>query len=423
MTSRPSRRRFLQGATAAAVAFPTLIPSSVRGQTPPSERINLAVIGCGGKAWGGAQTFANNTPVQITALADPNRPCLERYAGAFKVPEARCFQDFNELLALKDIDAVLVGTPDHWHVPVSIAAAKAGKHVYCEKPLGVSIAEGQALVKAVKESGVIFQHGTQLRSQTTTRTACELVRNGYFGDVRKVIIGSPPGLAIGAVAPQPVPPTLDWKLWAGPGAPVDYRNVIVGDIPGAGLRGWYFMKRFSPSGWIAGYAVHDIDLAHWGLGLEHTGPVRVEGRGTFPKEGLFDTVMDYELTFTYADGRQIVVTDTGKNRHGVKFMHENGKDWVFTREALEASDRNLLRVPRKEGDVKLYASKIHELNFIECIKSGQPTITPADVAHRSTSVCHIGAICLDLGRPLQWDPAAENFVNDDEANRRLAVGG
>jgi hypothetical protein len=302
MTTHTSRRSFLHGATA-ALAFPTIIPSSVRGQNPPSSRIQLGVIGTGGKARGGAQNFHAGSTARITALADPNRPNMQPFRDAVKVPAERCYSDFNELLALGDIDAVLVGTPDHWHVPVSIAAAKAGKHVYCEKPMSVSIAEGQALVKAIHESGVVFQHGTQLRSQDCTRIACELVRNGYFGNVRKVIIGSPPGLAIGPMPPQPVPPALDWNLWAGPGAAVEYRDVIVGEIPGQGLRGWYFMKRFSPSGWVAGYGVHDIDLAHWGLGLEHTGPVRVEGRGTFPKQGLFDTVLDYELTFTYADGR------------------------------------------------------------------------------------------------------------------------
>ncbi len=164
MTSLTSRRRFLQGATA-AVAFPTIIPSSVRGQNPPSSRIQLGVIGTGGKAMGGARNFQSGTTAQITALADPNRPNMQPFRDAFQVPEERCYSDFNELLALKDIDAVLVGTPDHWHVPVSIAAAKAGKHVYCEKPMSVSIAEGQALVKAIQESGVVFQHGTQLRSQ------------------------------------------------------------------------------------------------------------------------------------------------------------------------------------------------------------------------------------------------------------------
>jgi predicted dehydrogenase len=304
-------------------------------------------------------------------------------------------------------------------VPASIAAAKAGKHVYCEKPLSNTIAEGRALVKAIHEAGVVFQHGTQLRSLAATRKACELVRNGYIGKVKKVVIGSPPGHAIGDVAPAPVPETLDWDMWLGPVEPIDYRPTIIGGIPGRGLRGWYFVKRFSLAGWVAGYGVHDIDLAHWGLGLENTGPVRIEGRGTFPQAGLFNTVLDYELTFTYADGRQIVMTDTGKNRHGVKFMHENGKDWVYCRSGIDASDKNLLQTKLKESDTRLYASNQHEKNFTDCIRKGTTeTITPIDVAHRSTSVCLLGGICLDLGRPLEWNPDTQRF-NDDEANARL----
>ncbi len=419
MESRLTRRQLLC-AGAAVVAAPTIVPSTVLGQDAPSQRIRLGVIGCGGKAFGGTHNLRGHGGCDVVALADPNRPNTGRYAGAFKVPAERCFQNFRELLALADVDAVLVGTPDHWHVPVSIAAAKAGKHVYCEKPLGNTIAEGQALVKTIRETGVVFQHGTQLRSLGTTRKACELVRNGYIGKVQKVVIGSPPGHAIGDVPPAPVPETLDWDMWLGPVEPIDYRPVIVGGIPGRGLRGWYFVRRFSLAGWVAGYGVHDIDLAHWGLGLENTGPVRIEGRGTFPQAGLFNTVLDYELTFTYADGRQIVMTDTRQNRHGVKFMHENGKDWVYCRSGIDASDKNLLQTKLKESDTRLYASSQHEKNFADCIRKGTTeTITPIDVAHRSTSVCLLGGICLDLGRPLEWDPEAQKFVNDNEANARL----
>ncbi len=418
MKSRLTRRQMLCTG-AAIVAAPAIVPSSVLGQDAPSKRVRLGVIGCGGKAFGGTRNLRGHGACDIVALADPNQPNTGRYAQAFQVPADRCFQDFRELLALADVDAVLVGTPDHWHVPASIAAAKAGKHVYCEKPLANTIAEGQALVKTIHETGVVFQHGTQLRSLAATRKACELVRNGYLGNVKKVIIGSPPGHAIGDVPAAPVPETLDWDMWLGPVEPIDYRPTIIGGIPGRGLRGWYFVKRFSLAGWVAGYGVHDIDLAHWGLGLENTGPVRIEGRGTFPKSGLFNTVLDYELTFTYADGRQIVMTDTGKNRHGVKFMHENGKDWVYTRSGIDASDKNLLQTEIKESDTRLYASAQHEKNFIDCIRKGTTeTITPIDVAHRSTSVCLLGGICLDLGRPLEWDPKAQRFT-DAEANARL----
>ncbi len=419
MTSRVTRRQALQ-AGAAVIAAPTIVPSTVFGANAPSNRIGIGVIGCGGKAFGGTKNLQGPGGCQIVALADPNRLNLNRYASAFNVSPESCFQDFREMLKLDRVDAVLVGTPDHWHVPASIAAAKAGKHVYCEKPLSNSIAEGQALVKAINDAGVVFQHGTQLRSLAANRKACELVRNGYLGDVQKVVIGSPPGHAIGDVPPQPVPDTLDWDMWLGPAESMEYRPMITGGIPNRGLRGWYFVKRFSQSGWIAGYGVHDIDLAHWGLGLEDSGPVRIEGRGEFPKAGFFNTVLGYELTFTYEDGRQIVMTDTSKNRHGVKFMHENGKDWIHTRVRSESSDKRLLETKLKPSDTRLYESANHEKNFVDCIRSGTTkTITPIEVAHRSTSVCLLGGICVDLGRPLQWNPKAQKFLNDDEANGRL----
>lgn len=328
-------------------------------------------------------------------------------------------QDFRELLALDDVDAVLVGTPDHWHVSVSIAAAKAGKHVYCEKPLSNTIVEGRKLTDVIKETGVVFQHGTQLKSLRGNRHACQLVRNGYLGEVKKVVIGSPPGHTIGEVAPEPVPEHLDWDMWLGPAEPMEYRSCIVGGIPGRGLRGWYFIKRFSLAGRIAGHGVHDVDLAHWGLGLETAGPVRIEGRGNFPKAGLFNTVLGYELTFTYADGRQIVMTDTSKNRHGVTFHGTDGR-WAYCRYQVDTSDKALLRVPFKDDDEKLYVSDQHEKNFADCVRAGSTeTITPIEVAHRSTSVTLLGGICVDLDRPLDWDPVKERFVGDDEANARL----
>ena len=418
MKASLTRRQALK-AGLAAVAFPTVLPASVFGKDAPSERIAVGVIGTGSKAWGGAHNLKAGGG-DIMALADPNRPNMKRYASKFGVPAGRCFGDFRKLLQLKEVDAVLVGTPDHWHVLCSKAAAEAGKHVYCEKPLSNTVAEGQALVKAIHRAGVVFQHGTQLRSRAGSRRVCQLVRNGYIGKVTKVTIGSPPGHATGDHAPQSVPETLDWDMWVGPTPKIGYRPILVGGIPGKGLRGWYFVDQFSLAGWVAGYGVHDIDLAHWGLGLEHTGPVTIEGKGDFPTKGLFNTVLKFDLKFTYADGRQIVMTDTSKNRHGVTFHAENGKDWLFCRGRMAASDRKMLREQYKEGDTKLYVSNQHEMNFIDCIKSGKKTITPIDVAHRSTSTCLIGAICLKLARKLQWDPKTERFVNDDEANKLLS---
>ncbi|MBN2376525.1 MAG: Gfo/Idh/MocA family oxidoreductase [Sedimentisphaerales bacterium] len=419
MQSSISRRQLLK-LGAAAVAAPMIVPSRLFGQNAPSEQVNLAVIGTGGKATNGMQNFINHTQAKVVALCDVNRNNLEKANLIAKVPKERCYEDFRDLLACSDIDAVLVGTPDHWHVPISIAAAQAGIDIYCEKPLSNTVAEGRALVNAVHKYKRIFQHGTQLRSQICTRKVCELVRNGYLGNVTKVVIGSPAGHATSDHPVQPVPEWLNWDLWQGPAQPMGYRPIIIGDIPGKGLRGWYFVSRFSLAGWMAGYGVHDIDLAQWGLGTENTGPVTVEGKGVFPESGLFNTVLTYDLEFTYADGRKIIITDTGKNRHGVTFHHENGKDWLYCRSDYDASDRDLLRIKLKDSDTHLYESNLHERNFIECVKSRKQTITPIDVAHRSTSICLIGGICLKLGRKLHWDPNTEKFINDDEANKLLS---
>jgi predicted dehydrogenase len=419
MKTSVTRRKVLK-LGAAALVTPTIVPSSVFGEDAPSERVNLGVIGTGAKAIGGMQNFMNHTQTQVVALCDVNRKNLEAAAAIAKVTKERCYEDFRELLACKDVDAVLVGTPDHWHVLISIAAAEAGKDVYCEKPLSNTITEGRALVNAVDKHKRIFQHGTQLRSSVNTRKVCELIRNGYLGNVTKVVIGSPAGQATGDHPVELVPEWLNWDLWQGPVEPMGYRPIIIGPIPDKGLRGWYFVKRFSLAGWIAGYGVHDLDLAQWGLGTEETGPVTVEGKGVFPEEGLFNTVLTFDLEYTYADGRRIIMTDTGKNRHGVTFHHENGKDWLFCRSSWDASDRNILRNKLKDSDIHLYESDLHERNFIECVKSRKNTITPVEVAHRSTTMSLIGGICLTLDRKLQWDPKNEKFINDDEANKMLS---
>jgi len=419
MKSIITRRQFMKYG-AATIAVPTIVPSSVFGSNAPSERVNLGVIGTGAKATRGMKNFMNHTQSQVIALCDVNRKNLEATAAIAEVPKEGCYEDFRQLLARKDVDAVLIGTPDHWHVPISIAAVKAGKDVYCEKPLSNTIAEGRALVEAVNKHKRIFQHGTQMRSSIYTRKVCELVRNGYIGKVSKVVIGSPAGHATGDHPVEPVPEWLNWDLWQGPAQPMGYRPIIIGPIPDKGLRGWYFVKRFSLAGWVAGFGVHDIDLAQWGLGTEDTGPVTVEGKGIFPKSGLFNTILTYDLEFTYADGRKVIMTDTGKNRHGVTFHHENGKDWLYCRGNFDASDLNILRIKLKDSDTHLYESKLHEKNFIECVKSRKKTITPIEIAHRSTSICLIGGICLKLGRKLQWDPKTEKFVNDNEANKLLS---
>ncbi len=417
-----SRRQFLvkTSATAGVLAMPAIVPSSVFGQNAPSERVTLGIIGAGGKGYDGMRNFMSVDQAQIVAICDVHKGSRERAAEYASVPQNRLYEDFRELLGCKDIDAVLVASPDHWHVLQAKAAVEAGKDVYCEKPLCNTIQEGRVLVDTVHRHKAIFQHGTQLRSNQQNRHSCELALNGYLGEVRKVTIGSPPGRTTGTHAPEPVPEGLNWDLWQGPAPDQPYtpwRHMRFPEIEN--LAAWYFISDYSKAGWIAGYGVHDLDLAQWGLGTEHTGPVTVEGQGQFPKEGLFDTVLDYDLEFTYADGRKIHMMDTGKHKHGVKFHGTEGR-WVHTRYEAEASDINLRKIRLKPDDTHLYVSRLHEKNFIECVKSREQTICPIDVAHRSTSISLIGGIALKLGRKLHWNPETERFAGDAEANALLS---
>ncbi|HEY3322126.1 MAG TPA: Gfo/Idh/MocA family oxidoreductase [Planctomycetota bacterium] len=415
---RTSRRNFLRNLACGTVAAPYFIPSSAigaDGTVAPSNRITLGIIGCGGKGTNGMQNFMGVRDTQILALADPNTQHRQRAAGLAKVPPENQHRDFRELLDRKDVDAVLVGTPDHWHTLISNAAAKAGKDVYCEKPLANVISEGQYLRETIHRYGTVFQHGTQLKSSFGTRHACELVRNGRLGEIKEIKIGSPPGIATGFHQPQPVPPDFDYDLWLGPAPWAPYCPARVGTA--GGLPGWYFVSDYSKSGWVAGYGVHDIDIAQWAIGMERSGPVEIEGTGVYPAEGLFDTVLTYELHFKYANGFSITMTDTGRNRHGVTFVGTKGT--VFTRGGIECDPPSLMREKFSPGEVHLYESANHEANFIQCVKSRAETLTPIDIAHRSCSTCLLGGIALKLGRKLRWNPDTEHFIDDPQAESLL----
>jgi predicted dehydrogenase len=418
LDTHPNRRRFLKTG-AAAIAAPMILPARLFGQDAPSNKITVGVIGTGSKGIGGMQNFISHPSAEVVAVCDVNRNHLNAAGEIAKVPAERRYNDFRELLARDDIDAVLIATPDHWHVLQAKAAIEAGKDVYCEKPLSNTIMEGRALVDAVHKSGRIFQHGTQLRSSIANHKVCTMVRNKVIGDVRHVTIGSPPGLATGDHPPEPVPDWLNWDLFQGP-APMrpytPWRHARFGETNNQAA--WYFISDYSKAGWVAGFGVHDMDLALWGLGItEENGPVAIEGKGVYPSSGLFDTVLTYEVEFAWRDGRRITMTDTGRHPHGVKFHGD--KDWLFCRESMDASNRDLLRTPIDDLPVKLYQSRQHEANFIECCQSRKETITPIDVAHRATSLCLAAGICLKLDRKLVWDPKTERF-NDDEANKHLS---
>ena len=280
------------------------------------------------------------------------------------------------------------------------------------KAMMKTIAEGRALVNAVERNGAVFQHGTQLHSYGGVRRACELVRNGRIGALKEIIIGSPPGLATGVHPPMPVPKDLDYDLWLGPAPPAPYTAARVFSCQG--FPGWYFISDYSKSGWIAGYGVHDLDIAHWGMGMERSGPVWIEGRAEYPRQGLFDTPLTFQIEFRYPNGVTLEMTDTGHNRHGVRFVGEEG--WIFTRGGIEASPERLLRERLGPGDARLYAAPNHAQNFIDCVRSRRETITPPEIAHRATSAALLAGIACRLGRPLRWDADAEQITGDDEAN-------
>lgn len=424
-----SRRQYLKGAvklSTAAVALPAIIPSSalgLAGTTAPSNRITLGCIGTGLRADGAMNHFKSRLgdAVEINAFCDPNDQVRQAVVMRRASDPATAFQtrDFRELLARDDVDAVFIGSPDHWHAIQSIAAARAGKHVYCEKPLSNTIAEGRALVDAIHRHNVVFQHGTFLRQMEGARRACEMVRNGVIGELKSVKVGCPGGHQLDYPDSEPVPDWLDWDMWQGPALEAPYHSTVIGGFPGHHLlRGWYFIRNYSRAGWVSGFGVHDIDLVHWGMGMDNSGPVEIEGQGNFPSDGLFDTVMTFELQFRYANGVTVTMTDTGRNRHGVTFEGTLGT--VFTRSRVESNPAHLARYQPGPNDIRLYNTNDVQVNFIECIRSRRPTILPAETAHRATTTCLLGGIALELGRKLRWDPQQEQFVNDPQANRYLS---
>jgi predicted dehydrogenase len=321
--------------------------------------------------------------------------------------DAKGFHDYRELLDHKDVQAVTIATPDHWHTLVAAEALRKGKDVYCEKPLTLTIAEGQFLTKLAKETGRVFQVGSQQRSDARFRLACELVRNGRIGKIKTVEtrIGGIDPNKVGPFKVAPVPEGLDWDMWLGQTAKVDY-------IPQRchyEFRWWYEYSGGKMTDWGA----HHNDIAQWGLGADGSGPIAVEATGVADKRpNCYNVHSEFTVKYKYADGAELVCTSSGEN--GVKFIGDDGK-WIFvSRSKIEASDPKLLNEPLSGGATRLYASNNHMGNFLECVKSRKPTICPADVGHRSVTVCHLGVIALRTGKKLTWDPKEEKF-GDGEA--------
>jgi predicted dehydrogenase len=424
-----SRRQFLKTAawTAGAVTFPHVIGSAAlgaAGREAPSERIVMASIGLGIQGTGLLGAFLGHPDVQVVAVCDVLESQRQKAKSIvdqrYGNKDCATYNDFREVCGRPDIDAVCIATPDHWHVLVSLEAARSGKDMYTEKALGLSVAWDQALREACHRYGTVFQWGTQQRSDKQFRFGCELARNGRLGKLHTIRVGVPYDFPVPNQPTQPVPPGLDYDLWLGPApwAPYTYQRCRPWTKEES-YSNWYHISDYCLGG-IGGYwGVHHVDIGQWGHGTDHTGPVEIEGTATFPKDGLADCATSWKVTHKYADGVTMVYMDEAQYKHGVTFQGTEG--WVhITREGIWAEPQSLLTSVIGPDEVHLTESKGHQRNFLDAVKTRGQTICPIDVAVRTDTICHLTDICTRLGRRLHWDPQNEDFVNDPEASRMLS---
>ena len=417
-----SRRDFVKGVSGAAVALPCIIPARAlglaKGVPAPSDRVAIGWVGCGARGNYDASRLVRHG-AQITALCDVNKKNLERTAGKYKVAASACSGDFRKTVARSDVDAVLVATNDHWHVLVALAALKAGKDIYVEKPLGVTIAEGRFLVDAVKKTDRIFMHGTEQRSMASVRRVCELVRNGRIGKVTRVTTACPGGRKGGPPKTATVPDWLDFDMYTGPSPKRDY------DPRRISTSCHWHMTDYCPSGFMAGWGIHHHDIVHWALGLDDTGPVAIEGSAKYAPAGdICDAPISWDLAYTYASGMTMKFVDGTKfpKSNGIKFEGDKGWIQMHYGGATSASDIKILGSKITGSDVRLYnvGKGDDNFNFVQCVKSRKATCSPIEAAHRSSSVGFLGQIACSLKRKLKFDPKKEVFPGDDEANKLLS---
>ncbi|HQA90174.1 MAG TPA: Gfo/Idh/MocA family oxidoreductase [Sedimentisphaerales bacterium] len=416
-----NRRRFLKQTGCVAVgglSLPYLVSSSALGKAgavAASERITVGFIGTGGHGIDmNLKSFLAQPDAQAVAVCDVDPVNLHKARdlvnARYDNTDCMTTQDFREILARADIDAVMISTPDHWHVPISIAAARAGKDVECEKPT-LTVEEGRRLVQTMQRYGRVFQWSTEDRSVDVYHRMCALVRNGRIGKVHTIRVELPVGPDTpGNPEPMPVPEGFDYDMWLGPAPWAPYTRDRCH---------WNFRWIFDYSGgMLTDWGAHLLDGAQWGNDTEHTGPVEVEGRGVFCQGGLYDTAREYHLQYAYADGVKLFV-DSGEP----SLRFEGTEGWVGNRGwrgKLEASRPAILDSAIGPNDVHLYTCPGGEQrNFLDCVKSRQACYFPPEIGQRCFTIAHIGNIAMRLGRKLRWNPQEERFVNDDEANRML----
>ncbi len=442
------RRKFIKNTVAGAAGtffLPTIVPSSVFGKGAPNDKINIGVIGCGriGRAWDipGVMKFDTVRMVAVSDV-DSNRMAdaktlienfYEKNGKGNNYIDVKMYGDYKEMLLNKDIDAVVITTPDHWHAQPAIEAALAGKDIYLEKPTALTVTEGRLLSDIVQREGIILQMGTQQRSMPQFRIAAELVRNGRIGQLHTVKIGLPGDPSGPNAYEMPVPENLNYDMWLGSTPEAYYTEIGVHPQTGYSRPGWLRCEQFG-AGMITGWGQHHFDSAAWGMNTEYTGPISVESVAQFPNSGLWDVHMDFMVKAEYANGITMFTSQGYTN--GIRY--EGTEGWIFVSrgaysatasdpvdkeksgKALNASDPKILTSEIKENEIHLYKSDDQHGNWLECIKTREQPISPVEIGQRACSVCLISHIAMKIPGKLAWNPGEEQFINNDKANSMLS---
>jgi len=430
-----TRRQFIKGAVA-ALAVPNIVTRPLFGAAAPSNRVAVGLIGCGSISGYHIGNLVQMPDVRIVAVADAYKS--RREAAAAKLNKhygagtTTAHADFREILARRDVDAVVIAAHDHWHTPMSIAAAKAGKDVYCQKPLTVDFDLVQSLREVFRETNRIFQFGTQFRSMGRYRLMIQLVRNGYIGEVQRIDcwcrdlsydMDKYNVKSYGSATPAPVPADLDYDMWMGPAPMVPYT------VDRCTRWGGFHCTETS-LGFIAGCGIHELGLAQWGLKMDHTSPIRYEGTGTVPQEGIFRTLERWDVTCDYANGVKLRFMDYRTAREAVgKFLpswrdgdgtiFHGTEGWISDAVGFCSSNQKLWKTEFKPSDEKLPESPEHNRNFIDCVKSRKETMCPVEMAIRADTIAHLANIAAITRRVIHWDPVREEIIGDKRAARML----
>jgi Oxidoreductase family, C-terminal alpha/beta domain/Oxidoreductase family, NAD-binding Rossmann fold len=404
-----TRRKVLRAVAGSAIGLPHMITSSALGNAdtaPASERVTIGHIGVGNRGKELLRGFLTCKGSQSVAVADAYS---DRREAAAKMTGGKAYADFRELLARPDIDAVVIATPDHWHVPIAMAAARAGKDAYVEKPLGVSIEQDLACRKLFREKKRIFQYGTQQRSMEHCRLGCELVRSGRIGKVHTIEVIAPDGDTGGSTETAPVPPELNYDMWIGPAPMVPYTE------DRCVAPGTYYIYDYS-IGYLGGWGAHPLDIMVWGSDADLAGPITVEGTGVIPDKGLYDTVIHWDLKIQLGNGVRMTFKP---GLDSTKYIGPDG--WVqIRRRGLYAEPKSLLESKIGPGDVHLPVSHRQDQNFIDAVKSRKPAISTIEDAVRSDVISHLCNIAIRTRSKVTWDSKKEAIVDNEAASKMLA---